>query len=156
MKKKISIEFFPESKKWSRRMPKIKKISIKTVNKMRLYFNKKLFYQINLILSDKKKLTELNKKYKKKHQDTDVLTFVNQVSNKNLGKYFYCDIFFSIDIIEEFIKKNKITLYDHFNHLLVHSLLHINDYDHQNKMQFNKMKIEEIKILKHFGIQNPY
>ena len=137
-------------------MPKIKKISIKTVNKMRLYFNKKFFYQINLILSDKKKLTELNKKYKKKHQDTDVLTFVNQVSNKNLGKYFYCDIFFSIDIIEEFIKKNKITLYDHFNHLLVHSLLHINDYDHQNKMQFNKMKIEEIKILKHFGIQNPY
>ena len=137
-------------------MPKIKKISIKTVNKMRLYFNKKFFYQINLILSDKKKLTELNKKYKKKQQDTDVLTFVNQVSNKNLGKYFYCDIFFSIDIIEEFIKKNKITLYDHFNHLLVHSLLHINDYDHQNKMQFNKMKIEEIKILKHFGIQNPY
>ena len=38
MKKKISIEFFPESKKWSRRMPKIKKISIKTVNKMKLYF----------------------------------------------------------------------------------------------------------------------
>ena len=46
MKKKISIEFFPESKKWSRRMPKIKKISIKTVNKMN-------YILIKILLSNK-------------------------------------------------------------------------------------------------------
>ena len=98
----------------------------------------------------------LNKKYKNKYKDTDVLTFVSAISNKELGKILYCDIFFSIDTIEDFIKKNNITLYDHFNHLLIHSILHINGYDHKNLSQFNKMKKEEIKILKKIGIDNPY
>ena len=53
-------------------------------------------------------------------------------------------------------KKNKVNLYDHFNHLLIHSILHINGYDHKNLFQFNKMKNIEIKILKQFGIRNPY
>ena len=101
-------------------------------------------------------MKKLNKKYKNKHLDTDVLTFVNKISNKNLGKTLYCDIFFSIDTIEKFIDKNKINFYDHYNHLLVHSLLHINGYDHKKLTQFNKMKKEEIHILKSFNIKNPY
>ena len=64
--------------------------------------------------------------------------------------------FFSIDTIESFVKKNKITLYDHFNHLLIHSFLHINGFDHKNLSDFNKMKKEEIKILNKIGIENPY
>ena len=96
------------------------------------------------------------KKFKNKYEDTDVLTFVTQTSNKNIGKYIYCDIFFSIDTIEEYIKNKKITLYDHYNHLLIHSILHINGYDHKNLIQFNKMKKEEIKTMNKFGLKDPY
>ena len=156
MKKKLRVDFFSNSKKWPRRLPKIKKITLNTINKMNFYFNKKNFYNLNIILSDKKNMTKLNKKFKNKHQDTDVLTFVTKNPNKNLGKILYCDIFFSIDTIEKFIKKNSITLYDHFNHLLIHSFLHINGYDHKNLKQFNEMKKEEIKILNKLSIRNPY
>ena len=156
MKKKIKVNFYSESRKWPRRLPSIKKITLKTIRKMKLYFEKKYLFDINLVFSDKKKLTKLNKKYKKKSKDTDVLTFVTKISNKGLGKLLICDIFFSIDTIERYIKKNNITIYDHFNHLLVHSLLHINGYDHKNLNEFNKMKKEEIMILKKFRIKNPY
>ena len=64
--------------------------------------------------------------------------------------------FFSIDTIEEYIKNKKITLFDHYNHLLIHSILHINGYDHKNLIQFNKMKKEEIKTMNKFGLKDPY
>ncbi len=156
MKKKINIDFFSVSKKWPRRIPKIKKISIKTINQMKKYFRKNELFFLNLIFSDKKIIKNLNKRYKNRYKDTDVLTFVSNFANKELGKIKYCDIFFSIDTIENFIKKNNVDLYDHYNHLLVHSILHINGYDHKNLLEFNRMKKEEIKILKNFNIENPY
>ena len=156
MKKKIKVEFSSKSKKWPRRIPKIKLITKKTIKYMKHYFKKNKYFNLNIILADKKIVANLNKKYKNKSKDTDVLTFVYSIPNKNLGKILYCDIFFSIDIIEKFIKKNNVTLYEHYNHLLIHSILHINGYDHNDLKKFNKMKKEEIKILNKFNIKNPY
>ena len=156
MKKRIEVSFFSESKKWPRRMPKIRKITLKVIKIINKYFNKNYNFGLNIILSDKQKLTKLNKKYKKKDRDTDVLTFVTKKLNKELGKKYYCDIFFSIDTIEKFIKNNKVTLYDHFCHLLIHSFLHINGYEHKNLKEFDKMRKEEIRILKGMKIKNPY
>ena len=82
------------------------------------------------------KMIKLNKTYKNKQTDTDVLTFITKNSNKNVGKILYCDIFFSIDTIEKYIRRNKISIYDHFNHLLIHSLLHINGYNHKKNLEF--------------------
>ena len=156
MKKKINFNFFSESKKWPRRFPKIKKITKKTLYFMEAYFSKDFLFNINLIFSNRHRLAKLNKKYKDKYQDTDVLTFKSIITNKELGKIKYCDIFFSIDTIEKFVKKNEVNLYDHYNHLLIHSLLHINGYNHKTEKQFKKMKKEEIKNLQKFGIKNPY
>ena len=154
--KNIKVDFFSESKKWPRRVPKIKAISKKTISKMGPYFKRDYKFELNIILTDESKMTKLNKTYKNKHSDTDVLTFISKISNKNVGKILYCDIFFSIDTIEKFISRNKVSIYDHFNHLLIHSLLHINGYDHKKNLDFKKMKKEEIKILGLFGINNPY
>ncbi len=154
--KNIKVDFFSESKKWPRRIPKIKTITKKTLNKMRSYFKNDQKYELNIILTNKSRMIKLNKIYKNKHSDTDVLTFITKNSNKNVGKILYCDIFFSIDTIEKFIHKNKTSIYDHFNHLLIHSFLHINGYNHKKNLDFKKMKKEEIKILGSFGITDPY
>ena len=156
MKKKIVTDYFALSKKWPRRVPKIKKITLKTIKYMNQYFNKNYTYNLNLILSEQGNIKKLNKKFKNKYKDTDVLTFVTDFNHKDLGNIFYCDIFFSIDTIINHINEHKINLYDHFNHLLIHSLLHINGYDHKNEIQFIKMKNIEIKTLKRLGIKNPY
>ena len=154
--KNIKVDFFSVSNKWPRRIPKIKSITKKTINKMSSYFKSDQRFELSVILTDKSRMIKLNKIYKNKHSDTDVLTFISKNSNKNVGKILYCDIFFSIDTIEEFIRRNKVSIYDHFNHLLIHSLLHINGYDHQKNLDFKKMQKEEIKILGLLGINNPY
>ncbi len=154
--KNIKVDFFSQSKRWPRRIPKIRIITNKTVNKMSCYFKNNHSYKLNVILTDKSKMIKLNKIYRNKQSDTDVLTFITKNSNKNLGKILYCDIFFSIDIIEKFILRNKISIYDHFNHLLIHSILHINGYSHKKNIDFKNMKKEEIKILGSFGINDPY
>tara|TARA_B100002052_G_C15763947_1_gene543726 strand:+ start:116 stop:595 length:480 start_codon:yes stop_codon:yes gene_type:complete len=156
MKKIQSVEFFSQSQKWSTRLPKLKEISLKTIKKMSDYFNNENIYNLNLIFTHKKEMIRLNKKFKNKYKDTDVLTFVSKRVNKELGKFVYCDIFFSIDTIEFFIKENKLTIYDHFAHLLIHSVLHINGYNHKNIKDYNLMKLEEIKILENLKIKNPY
>ncbi len=156
MKKIQSVEFFSQSQKWSTRLPKLKEISLKTIKKMSDYFNNENIYNLNLIFTHKKEMIRLNKKFKNKYKDTDVLTFVSKRVNKELGKFVYCDIFFSIDTIEFFIKENKLTIYDHFTHLLIHSVLHINGYNHKKIKDYNLMKLEEIKILENLKIKNPY
>ena len=156
MKKIQSVEFFSQSQKWSTRLPKLKEISLKTIKKMSDYFNNENIYNLNLIFTHKKEMIRLNKKFKNKYKDTDVLTFVSKRVNKELGKFVYCDIFFSIDTIEFFIKENKLTIYDHFAHLLIHSVLHINGYNHKKIKDYNLMKLEEIKILENLKIKNPY
>ena len=154
--KNIKVDFFSESKKWPRRVPRIKIITKKTINKMKSYFKNDFIFEVNIILTDKSKMIKLNKIYKNKQSDTDVLTFITKNSNKYVGNILYCDIFFSIDTIEKFIRRNKISIYDHFNHLLIHSFLHINGYNHNKNLEFKKMKKEEIKILGSFGINDPY
>ena len=154
--KNIKVDLFSESKKWPRRIPKIKTITKKTINKMRPYFKKDHTYNLNIVLTNKSKMIKLNKTYKNNQSDTDVLTFITKNLNKNVGKILYCDIFFSIDTIEKYITRNNIKLYDHFNHLLIHSLLHVNGYDHKSIKEYNIMKKEEIGILKSLGIKNPY
>ena len=156
MKKKISLEFFFNSKRWSPKSIKIKTKSIKILKIMRNIFKDDLDYNINIILTDGTEVTKLNKKYKNKHKDTDVLTFVNNNKIEKIKKTLYCDLFFSIDTIEKFIIKNKMNFYDHFNHLLIHSFLHINGYKHNKDKNFKLMKYKEIEILEKIGIKNPY
>ncbi len=156
MKKKIEINFFCNSKKWNRRSTKLKNLTIKTIKIMKKYFNVNSKYFLNIILTDKKQVKELNKKYKQNNKDTDVLTFISTKKFKQLNKEIYCDVYFSINTIEKDIKKNNINFYEHFNHLIIHSFLHINGYSHQTLFHYNKMKKLEIMIMNKLGFEDPY
>ena len=48
----------------------------------------------------------------------------------------YCDIIVSSETLNADSIKNKINFYDHFTHIIVHSLLHLNGYSHSNKKKF--------------------
>ena len=52
--------------------------------------------------------------------------------------------------------KLKISFYDHFTHIIIHSLLHTNNYRHNSKKNFQKMKKIETLLLKKLNIDNPY
>ena len=153
----IKLNYYVQSKNWSRRMSKVTKITNEVVKKKTdLNFDKNINYYLNIILLNDKKMKKLNLKYKRKNKTTDVLTFVSTLKNINYNKTKYCDIFFSAETIKLYSKQNKISFYDHFTHLLVHSFLHINGYMHKKANDFIKMQKAEIEILNKIGLQNPY
>ncbi len=156
MKIKIQTNFFCKSNHWPKRMLKIKEIVKKIIKIDELGFKKNNSYILNLIFVDNKKIKNINKTYRKKNKNTDVLTFVNFIKNNKNKNETYCDIFFSAETIKKDAKKNLLNFYDHITHLIIHCFLHVNGYDHKKKSEFMEMKKLEEKILMYFDIQSPY
>ena len=156
MKIKIQTNFFCKSNHWAKRMLKIKEIVKKIIKIDELDFKKNNSYILNLIFVDDKKIKNINKTYRKKNKNTDVLTFVNFIKNNKNENETYCDIFFAAETITKDAKKNLVNFYDHITHLIIHCFLHVNGYDHKKKSEFLKMKKLEEKILIKFDIESPY
>ena len=66
------------------------------------------------------------------------------------------EIVFCVPKIMKDSKKYKIPYRNRFAHLTIHSLLHLEGYNHQNDKDTNKMEKKEITLLKKLGIENPY
>ena len=145
-----------KSKHWPRRLVKVKQI-IKRIfrNKKLLNFNYNTNYYCNIVLMNDFLIKKFNNFYKKKNKSTDVLTFISKIK-KNSVIEKHCDIMISAETIFDDANKKNIDFYDHFTHLIIHSILHINGYSHNNKKNLILMKNKEIKILNKLGISNPY
>ena len=153
----INISLICKSNQWPARLKKVSKI----VNAILYYqdelnFSEDIIYDCNIILTDNKLIKKMNYKYRKKNKVTDVLTFISEINLVKNNKQKICDIFVSSEMIKKDAKKNTISFYDHFTHLLIHSFLHINGYKHNKIREFNKMKNKEISVLKKLQINNPY
>tara|TARA_Y100001970_G_C14257645_1_gene876722 strand:- start:9660 stop:10133 length:474 start_codon:yes stop_codon:yes gene_type:complete len=153
----IDICLICKSNHWPPRMKKIDLLIKKILNfKNELFFKKNTNYICNLILTNDKLVKKMNNKFCNIKKSTDVLTFVSDLEIKNIKKKKICDIFLSAQLIKKDAKVNKISFYDHLAHLIIHSFLHINGFEHKKIKDFDKMKKIEILILKKIGINNPY
>ena len=145
-----------KSNQWPRRLVKVKKIIKKIFQyKKLLKFNYRLNYYCNIVLMNDSLIRKFNKQYKKRNKSTDVLTFISKIKKNNVIEK-HCDIMISAETILNEAEKNNKCFYDHFAHLIIHSILHINGYSHNNDKYFSMMKNKEIKILNKIGISNPY
>ena len=117
---------------------------------------KKIFKDrpVNLSFISKKAIKELNSEFLKKDKPTNVLSF------PSTGLSFGDDILGDIAICPEIIKKEAAIQnkeeQDHLSHLIIHSLLHLAGYDHQEATSAEQMESLEIRALKKIGIANPY
>ncbi|WP_410526096.1 rRNA maturation RNase YbeY [Rickettsia endosymbiont of Ceutorhynchus obstrictus] len=74
----------------------------------------------------------------------------------NLPYMYLGDIAFGYEVIYTEALEQKKTFENHFIHLLIHSILHLIGFDHQNDEEANIMENLEIKILNYFNISSPY
>lgn len=117
---------------------------------------------INLSLSNNREVQRLNAEFRGKNKPTNVLSFANidddefmeeleEAEEIELG-----DIIVALETLEEEAGQKGITLKDHFAHLLVHGILHLFGYDHQNDEDADEMEAIEVEILNVLNIDNPY
>ena len=109
---------------------------------------------VNLTFITKNEIKELNSKFLNKDQPTNVLSFPSSgldFEEQLLGDIAICPEI----IINEADDQNK-DLQNHLSHIILHSLLHLAGYDHQEDSSAEKMESLEIEVLKKLGIANPY
>ena len=110
---------------------------------------------INLKFVSSSEMIKLNKNFRNKNLDTNVLSFpaskeIQEISGE-LG-----DIAMSIPYIKTESQNLNRDLEDHMMHLLAHGILHLLGFDHNQNKEANTMEAQEIKYLENFKIANPY
>jgi probable rRNA maturation factor len=153
---KLDIDFNFQDKRWKKlSYQNFKDIAVATIEQAAKKFTDN--FEINIIFANSEKITLLNKEYRHKNKDTNVLAFQYVDWTKKLNKHeFLGDIVFSFDKVVEEAEKQKITFSDHLTHLLVHGILHLLGYDHHLLSEARIMQKFEIEVLHSFGIKSPY
>tara|TARA_A100001388_G_C28709203_1_gene470304 strand:- start:44 stop:484 length:441 start_codon:yes stop_codon:yes gene_type:complete len=98
--------------------------------------------QIDIILTDKKFLNSLKKKYFNMDVFTDVMAF-NLGDDKNIDG----EIYISIDDVLENSKLFSKTFNDEFKRIIIHGILHLCGYDDKTKEEKENMTLLEEKYL---------
>lgn len=111
---------------------------------------------ISVMITNDKKMIDLNFKWRNIKKTTNVLSFPLKSKLIYDGYLLLGDIAISNNQVLLESKERKIEFNNHFNHLLLHGTLHLLGFDHETKKEELFMEKLEIKILKKFQISNPY
>ncbi len=118
--------------------------------------------RISICLSDDAHIWALNKEFRGIDKPTNVLSFANidfenfASENDIFSEIEIGDIIIALETLEREASLEKISLEDHFCHLLLHGFLHLCGYDHMDDEEAEYMENLEIKILAMLNIGNPY
>ncbi len=110
---------------------------------------------ITLRIVDEQEIQALNRNYRAKDKPTNVLSFPN-LAPIEMSDGFLGDIVICASILENEAKAQSKTIESHWAHLIIHSTLHLQGYDHEQAKEAQVMESLEIKLLHQFGYSNPY
>ena len=117
--------------------------------------NKPMTVSLAIVNSDK--IRQLNWRYRKKNKSTNVLSFRTQLPSDFILKAFCLgDIILCPEVIALEAKMQGKVLKAHWAHLLIHGMLHLQNYDHIDPKGTEQMESLEIQLLHQIGYANPY
>ena len=144
------VEILIKDNKWKKEISDIE-------NLFSIYFNtifntfkkfKKKKLEISILLTNSKEMKDLNKKFRKKNKDTDVLSFPNYQKSFFTKKIISNHIFLGdLALSYNYIKKTKLNFIKYIEKVFVHGCLHLVGYKHDNMKEYNIMSKLEKKIL---------
>jgi len=109
--------------------------------------------EITVRIVDAEEAQALNQDYRKKGYVPNVLTFeYGEVSPGVLGG----DVVICAPVVEREAREQGKPLKDHYAHMTVHGVLHLQGYDHIDPADADIMESREAVILRRFRIPNPY
>ena len=146
----IKINVITNNVKWFHFIKNPNSYIERKVNKLNLKnkdFKKKTFF-CTLLLSGNREIIKLNRKFRKRSNSTDVLSFPfhNKKNLKNKmkkeKKIYLGDIIVNLNKVKK--KKNLKNFKLEFNKLWIHGLTHLFGHDHKKEKEFKKMyKVEK-------------
>lgn len=168
----INIDLTLKSKKWLNEK-NIENFIKKTCKELVLLtdlkkiLTKNFELEISVLLVSDNQIKKINQQFRQKNKATNVLSFPSLDENlvrkigikKAVGSDQYLllgDIIIAYETLKKESLAQKKNFHDHLTHLILHSILHLIGYDHEDDEMANIMEALEVKILKKLGIVNPY
>ena len=112
---------------------------------------------LGLILTDDAEQRGLNRIYRGRDAATNVLSFALADTAAPAGEpVLLGDVVLAFATIEREATEQKKKLGDHLQHLVVHGVLHLLGFDHENAADAAAMEACEVEILERLGVPDPY
>jgi len=105
-----------------------------------------------VLLTDDDQVRELNTRFRGKNSPTNVLSFPVRPNPMGL----LGDVALAYGVCEREARAQGKPLADHLRHLVVHGLLHLLGYDHEDDADGDVMESLERSILGRLGVPDPY
>ena len=108
-----------------------------------------------LLIVDRATITQYNRDYRQQNKVTNVLSFPANLSAID-GIIQLGDIVACAPVIHAEAEQQDKTINAHWAHMMIHSTLHLQNFDHSDTEEAQTMEALEISLLQQFGFNNPY
>ena len=143
----IKVNVLCEEKSWSKKIKKSQKffdnICKKFPKKFR-FVNKRAY--LTLLLSNNKRIKDLNRKFRNTNKHTDILSFPFEQKKGNLKEIYLGDIIISFNYMNKPKDLNLKEFKRKTIKIFIHGFLHLIGYDHIKEKDYKKMFNMEQKI----------
>ena len=111
--------------------------------------------ELTVRIVGKDEIQKLNMMYRKIDKPTNVLSFPADWETED-GSVYIGDIAICAEVLTAEAKAQVTPLQAQWAHMVVHGVLHLCGYDHQNTIDAEKMEAQEVVVLAQFGFASPY
>lgn len=133
---------------------RIDKDFIKSVSEFSLAYLHKNNCEISVVLEDDSTIRELNQQYRGINRETDVLSFSSNEVVPETGNNYIGDVILSLAYIKKQAKELKIDYESELANLIIHGIMHLLGYDHQEKKSEQEMFSMQGEILGQYFVNN--
>lgn len=112
--------------------------------------------EVSILLEADAALHALNKQWRNKDKPTNVLSFPGPAQAMPGMPRHLGDLALSFDTLMAEADSEQKPLADHLQHLVVHGMLHLHGYDHEEAHEAEEMEDLERSILAGLGVPDPY
>ncbi len=112
--------------------------------------------ELSLVLGDDHLLRQLNRDWRGIDKPTNVLSFPSGDTPPPGAPLLLGDVILAFETMKGEAAAQDKTLGDHLSHLVIHGVLHLLGFDHEEAAEAEAMEALETRILSGLGIADPY
>jgi probable rRNA maturation factor len=113
--------------------------------------------ELSIVLADDALLRALNATWRGIDKPTNVLAFAAESDETPPGApHLLGDVVIAFETVAREAEAQGKPLAHHLRHLIVHGVLHLLGWDHEDAAEAERMEALEVAILQHFDVPDPY